>query len=281
MLAKDYNPARVVNWSTTYVEPKMDGVRVIATVHDPNDDETVRFYSRNGRRLMMFEHLRDPVWALWQALKLEDRDYRNGVMLDGEMTGSDFGDISGAIHTKDYTAETAMFHCFAAIPLGSFERGCDIISQNVRYAILRECMPRSNQVRLVPHLKVSDDKVVRQAYEGFRRNGLEGAMVKDYSYPWMAKRTYAWMKMKGEVTLDIKIAGFKEGKGKYAGTLGALLCEHNGVRVSVSGMSDALRHEIWNNKKRFLNMFVEVEGHEETKHGSIRHPRFKRLRGDK
>jgi ATP-dependent DNA ligase len=285
MLAKDYNPARVASWQTTFIEPKMDGVRVITHVDDRNDDEAVRIYSRNGRRLYMFEHLRAPLLAAWRALKKEDLEYKNGIMLDGEMTGTDFGDISGAIHTKDFTAKTAIFHMFQVIPLNSFLEGLDTRPQGFRYAVMKHALlpivREHDGLNIVPRLPATSDINVQKVYQGFRRNGLEGAMVKDYGTPWIAKRTYAWMKMKGEVTIDIRIVGFKPGRGKYAGTLGALICEHNGVRVSVSGMTDALRNEMWNNQSKYKGMYVEVMGHEETKHGSIRHPRFKRLRSDK
>jgi ATP-dependent DNA ligase len=54
MLAKTYAPERVDNWKEVWVEPKLDGVRVIVVVPTVG---AVRYYSRNGRQLGMFTHL--------------------------------------------------------------------------------------------------------------------------------------------------------------------------------------------------------------------------------
>ena len=78
------------------------------------------------------------------------------------------------------------------------------------------------------------------------------------------------------------ITGFQEGTGKYKGTLGALICDYNGVTVDVgSGFSDKIRKNFWAHRKDLLNITVEIQGQEKTEDGSIRFPVFIQLRSDK
>jgi DNA ligase-1 len=89
------------------------------------------------------------------------------------------------------------------------------------------------------------------------------------------------MKIKDELSVDVRVTGMKEGSGKYAGMCGALLVDHRGKMVRVSGMDDEQREEFWNHPRRIIGRMVEVEYQNETAHGSLRHPRFKCLRPDK
>jgi ATP-dependent DNA ligase len=42
---------------------------------------------------------------------------------------------------------------------------------------------------------------------------------------WEDKRSKSQIKFKGELECDLKIVGVEEGTGKYAGMLGAIICE--------------------------------------------------------
>ena len=86
--------------------------------------------------------------------------------------------------------------------------------------------------------------------------------------------------------IDLKVVGFQEGTNKYAGTLGALVCEYKYSTVDVgSGFSDALRDEIWANKDAWLGKIITVKYFEETYNSatglpSLRFPVFIRVRED-
>lgn len=280
MRAKTYSPDRVENWDLIYVDPKLDGVRVVAILKP----ETVRFYSRNGRELKMFGHLSEPLRRLGSEMFKKDRAMKEGVVFDGEMVADTFGDIAGAIHTKGVTVEGARFFLFAAMPLVSFLKGIDGRSQLSRIQMLEEALSMAEEI---DGLSVTSPKRVRSheevmlAHSRFRKKGFEGSMVKDLSEPWEAKRSHRWMKIKEELSVDVRVTGIKEGKGKYVGMCGALYVDHRGKRVKVSGMNDAQRELFWNRPKSIVGKLIEVVYQEETVHGSLRHPRFKRVRDDK
>lgn len=88
------------------------------------------------------------------------------------------------------------------------------------------------------------------------------------------------VKVKPTVELDLLVVGMEEGKGKYANTLGALICEDAaGKRVSVSGMSDEYRDAWWLDGE-IIGEIVTVECLGRTGRGSLREPRFKAVRRD-
>jgi ATP-dependent DNA ligase len=77
--------------------------------------------------------------------------------------------------------------------------------------------------------------------------GYEGIILKDGSGVWEDKRAKHQIKFKGELECDLKIVGIQEGTGKYAGMLGAILCESSDgvIKVSVgSGFTDEHRKNL-------------------------------------
>ena len=74
--------------------------------------------------------------------------------------------------------------------------------------------------------------------------GEEGIILKDLSGIWQNRRSKTQIKFKGELECDLKIVGVEEGTGKYAGMLGAIICESADgvVKVRVgSGFNDEQR----------------------------------------
>ena len=92
-----------------------------------------------------------------------------------------------------------------------------------------------------------------------------------------------WCKWKPVKTCDLVVLDFKEGKGKYLGTLGALVLGlHDGTEIcNCSGMDDETRDEISENEEKYLGTVVEVEYQRRDSGGGLRHPRFKCFRPDK
>lgn len=282
MLAHKYDPARL-NWRNVSAERKLDGVRIIITV---DRVLTPRYYSRNGRQLFVFSHLDGVMIEARKQLAKHNDAYLTGAMFDGEMTRKKFSQIAGTIHRKDFTDEKARFHCFHVMPLQRFKQGLDSQAQSMRKEeIARLChckeIKRSRLFNQIEPIPVLNDEEAVELYKQARRDKVEGVIIKDLAKPWIAKRDHAWMKMKEELSADVAIIGFNKGKGKYKNTLGSLVVDHNGVIVTVAGMSDKWRDDFWKNQTHYFERMIEVSYQEETENGSLRHPRFKRLRPDR
>jgi DNA ligase-1 len=277
MLARAYEAKRVTDWSSLVVEPKLDGVRVVAKV---SASGRVQFFSRTGRVLTMFDSLIAPTYESVTPLAVK----HGHLMVDGEMRSDSgrFEDISGDIHRKDHLVQNARFHVFFAMPWERFRFGADDLTQFNRMELLENRWHQTHDaVRLLKYTFVTAHPMIEAAYESYREEGHEGIMIKQVHTPYGGRRSHDWMKMKGEETVDVRVFGLERGQGKYRTMLGALIVVYNGRKVKVSGMTDAQRTEWWKHPKRIIGKMIEVRFQHVTEQGSLRHPRFVRLRPDK
>jgi DNA ligase-1 len=145
-----------------------------------------------------------------------------------------------------------------------------------------------SDVKRVPGfiLKNPTHAQLMEACEDYLDMGFEGAMVKDLDSPYVFKRGKNLLKVKKFFDADLKVVDFYEGKGKHKGRLGGIIVEGkiDGKSYSSkvgSGFDDAIRDEIWMNRKKWMNAVVQVQYQDATKDGSLRFPVFIMRRKDK
>ena len=104
------------------------------------------------------------------------------------------------------------------------------------------------KIHLVDSWEVQNYEEAKTLFEGLLAQGQEGIILKDKRGVWEDKRAKHQIKFKGELECDLKIVGVEEGTGKYAGMLGAVLCESSDGVVQVrvgSGFNDEQRKTLW------------------------------------
>lgn len=116
-----------------------------------------------------------------------------------------------------------------------------------------------------------------------RLAGHEGIMVKRTNHKWEpSRRPDSWMKLKPNDEVDGRIVGFVPGKGKFAGLIGSLICEaEDGSRFTISGMTDAERHDFTEAGEGILGVWVVATYMERDTQGGYRHPQFYRIHEEK
>jgi DNA ligase 1 len=313
MLAHPYSEHKHKLKFPLYVEPKLDGVRVLTFVTALGSE--VKFYSRSGKEFSTFEHLKAPIREMvkqWITTNATDMQWLmntagGGLVIEAEVVSGSFNKTVSEVRKKDEQATDAKLYMFDLLPLATFlkqdKKGCEVAGKWVdRHARLVRLARRANPfgplVMLDPR-EVNSEEEIHALYEQFRAEGLEGVIVKDPLSLYHRRRNHAWTKMKAEESEDVYIYTAIEGTGKYEGMLGAIVVDYKGVRVNVgSGFSDEQRKEFWEAFLRdreastndvggiggigeLIGRLVEVEYHEVTPDGSLRHPRFKRFRDDK
>jgi DNA ligase-1 len=127
-------------------------------------------------------------------------------------------------------------------------------------------------------------EINKQAVAG----GYEGIMIKDIDASYQCKRSHAWLKMKPFIEVTLKVVDIEEGTGRNAGRVGALICHgiDDGKEIEVnvgSGLTDAMRDDIWQCYSSLIGDLVEVRADAITKNQdsetySLRFPRFKEFR---
>lgn len=197
--------------------------------------------------------------------------------------------INGAFRNGD-PAPDLCFVCFDAVPLDDFERGqCDVPYQSrlnhlegilFRYSTKHTRPPHSFSPR---RLVATEDLV-----EAARRHGefaLDGYIAKGRGGIWQAGagKGGEQIKIKDHLSLDLRCVGLVEGKGKFAGVIGAVQVEYKGQVLEVGGgkLTDFERAVIWHEPYLLVGKIVEIHALAGSEHGKLREPRFIRVRSDK
>jgi len=257
MLAKIFEENRFKGrcWGS----PKIDGVRAIYKFGE--------FYSRNGHKYQGLDHLKEQLAEI-------------RTPLDGELVvrNKTFQQASGLIRSDNPTPDAE----FRIYELPSIKDPFP-----VRITMMDDLNHQFTHVHPVFHTPLYSIEEIYSFYRTCREQNFEGAMIKSWDYQYKGTRSYDWMKMKQIETLDLKIVGVFEGKGKYAGQLGGIIVDYLGKPVRVgSGFSDSQRSTfwgdpLWSNAKELIGRTAEVCYMEATDTGSLRHPRFITFRDDK
>ena len=285
-LAQDSNNHHSKLFGEKIVEVKLDGVRVISVVY-PNG--TVNQFSRNGKELLNFDNIK-------KQLSKFAHKFEYPVVLDGEVMSSSFQDLMKQVYRKtDVCTNDAVLYLFDIVPLSDFENGYSKIPQKDRSDILAKWYSVSeidnvnvvNQELIDLNTSEGSEKL-KQINKAAIDGGYEGIMIKDPNAPYECKRTSSWLKLKPILTFDLTITDLQEGRDKYSGMVGALVCsgEEDGKTINVdvgSGLTDEQRISFWENKRHLIGRIVEIKCDTITQNQngtySLRFPVFMRLRG--
>jgi len=265
------------------VEPKLDGVRTIAIKRDG----VVTLFSRNGLPFENFVELQNALTAM-----------PDNTVLDGEVVGSQ-GFAALMTRTKaergKHTDVLISYTVFDCLPLADWDKQSCAVPYMLRRDVAQQVVRnlRSPIVHAIESRHVANAGMVEKAYADYLDQGYEGVMLKDPKHLYSFKRNKTWRKLKPFDTADLTVTGVIEGKGKYAGMMGALQCKgtHAGKEIEAecgSGVSDAQRAEIWADflAGKVVGRIAEIRFQEITKAQdsdtySLRFTSFVRWRDDK
>lgn len=110
--------------------------------------------------------------------------------------------------------------------------------------------------------------------ESITQRGGEGLVIRDKNAPYQHKRSKNDFKLKHYKDAECEVIAHTEGKGKYSGMLGALVCEYNGKSFKIgSGLSDAQRRH-----PPQIGEMITFKYHSLTPNGIPRFPTFYRIK---
>lgn len=287
MLASSFSAKNLADAVAT--QPKIDGLRSLAMMTAGG----ALFLTREGNPIPAVEHLCAPVSKAYEAWLTSDRLKHGDWFLDGELSAGNFYRSSSALRKGYQAAHGAVFHVFDIIPVSAVTAGVPYSApfehRQADLAQFLDLLDDDTPIIQLPYtvLRRGDhadfEDTVMMHYAEHRGAGYEGSIVKDLGSRYLPTRDSSWMKLKAEESEDLPVIDAFEGTGKYAGALGGLVFDRAGVAVRVgSGFSDAARRHIWGqwvtDPNLVLGRIWEVEYHEVTPDGSLRHPRIGKLR---
>jgi DNA ligase-1 len=276
MLAKKYPESHHEQYY--YIQEKLDGNRCIA-YFDVNEDKW-KFQSRSGKPLKVDFDMS------WVPDDAEKPVFDGEIMTLGHAGSRDFNRTSGAINGK-YTNKSDLHYYIYDIVAEklTYEQRKEILDEFAMSGTGAQCsiLPVLDKVWVYPNTDYNWK--LDEWLDTITAKGGEGIMLRDPDAYYQHKRTDALLKYKKLQSMDLRITGWNEGKGKYEGAIGSFICENDEgtIKVNVAGISDAVR---WSDPDWWIGKIIEVAyfDYSVSKTNdkiSLRFPRMKKLRDDK
>ena len=266
------------------LEPKLDGVRVVA-ICDVDRDEVV-LMSRNGKELANFPHINQQFEDMLDQLS-------ESMVFDGEIMSENFQVLMREIHRKDGAkTEDAVLNLFDCLTLKEFKTGGSAKPITERKTMLESFQLGANMQRV--EYVACDLTEDRDRFLDYNKlcvdRGYEGIMVKPIAGAYECRRSTLWLKVKPFIEVSLTVVATEEGTGRNAGKLGALIVEGTDmgkfIRTNVgSGLTDSDRESYWRDRDKLIGQVIEVradaitQNQDVTDEYSLRFPRFLRFRG--
>ena len=274
-------PLDKIDWSDgLYSQEKADGMFV--NIDKVDDDSPLMITTRRGHRLLIV--VREPLSVGYQyhgeALVVNsmglvhDRKTGNGI-LNRLLKGNEEALAEG---------EYVTFKVWDMVQLNAPLSAMPYI---VRYDQLVTATKQCADISVISTFQVFNKTDAESHCRDIIEAGGEGTVLKMKHGFWKNGTSREQVKLKAERDCELLVVGMKEGQGKYAGTLGAMLCESSEgiLKVSVSGFTDEERDAFWENKLSSEPMIITVRFNEtiidKQKNWSLFLPRYVEVRHDK
>ena len=259
---------------------KVDGVYCVALMEE---GKGVTIYSRTGKEYTSLEHLKQPLKNLMYATQTQ------AIIFEVADTGLKFDEISGMVRNTKVQATKLWAFVHDALTseeffLGvgrTFKERFEVLGQ-YHSQILRE----SPQVLVLAEFIMSDLEEAKAKAASTIKDGGEGIVLRDPDARYQPnKRNSTMVKIKRGLSYDLEVLSLEEGKGKYKGMVGKLVCKwKDGKVIKVgSGLTDEERRRWWSNffYDEIVGKIVQIDAMSESSKGSLRQPIYKGIRFDK
>lgn len=206
MLAKTYDGYS----GACFVQPKLDGMRCIATAEG--------LFSREGQPIASSPHIFEalaPVFA-------EDPD----IILDGEIYNhdlkDDFQELMSIARKKKPTpaqlrrsAEALEYHVYDVVSVaGDIEARLNYLKE----VVARSSLKQEGPIKFVPTAKCQNGIEIDAMNEQFLEAGYEGQMVRLSGYEYQrGRRSRSLLKRKEFETAEFPLLRLEEGRGNWSG----------------------------------------------------------------
>lgn len=287
MRCSGFNKGAIQKWFNNgdgvIAQEKMDGMFVVI---NPNEH-----YIRTRAGKYFNPDLFSQVWEDLKGAAGGGKVFHGEILTCDENGNINPREISNGILNSTLKKETYpgdyMIFLWDCVSENSEYGIVDLTPYQKRFKAVLEYTKDCSACFAVKSIEATEMEGIQHFYKEIVKNGGEGLVIKNLQAPWENKTSKFQLKMKQEVDVDLKIVGFHEGKGKYTGLVGSVICESSDglLQVDCSGMTDAMRDFISKNQAQLVGTIICVKANSimenEAKKHSLFLPRFVELREDK
>jgi len=239
-----------------YVQPKLDGVRMLV---GKRDGKFVAI-SRTGKPVKM------PHVEAELAPRLKEGEFLDGENYTPNLT---FEQITGMCRTQDGHSglEEIKFHIFDYFHIDRLDEPFEQRIVNIgRFGYLKHSV-------IVPTEILKSKKLVQAKHDDYAAQGYEGIMIRDFQGTYsLANRSSHLLKFKAFQTEEYEIVGAEEGRGRDAGTV-IWICSSKGGKFSVRPKGTVEDRTKWfRDKHKYMGKYLTVQFQNLTNGGIPRFP---------
>ena len=190
-----------------YSQAKLDGSRCITIVKDG--------------KASMFSRTRKPITTLPHIVaEIEERFKDIDIILDGELYNhklkDNFNRIMKLIKRNEVheDAKEIQYHIYDSVSNDVYFERISVVNDNII-----DC----EYLKKVPFKMVYSDDEIKDTFDYHISEGYEGSILRNISMPYEHKRSVSLLKVKVMTDAEFTVIGVEEGKGKLAGTAGAII----------------------------------------------------------
>lgn len=264
MLAKPYDKYKDSLVLPVYVQPKLDGVRCLAT---PD-----KLQSRTGKPIVSCPHILEDLERVFT------QEVFPVLRLDGELYcdrySNDFEQIVSIVRKQKPTT-----------------RGLQIARKHMEYWVYdmpgekpfserwKELIwviaswPPGISIKTVPTMECNTHAEIDQYYRQFLKQGYEGQIIRQNG-PYQQKRSSLLLKRKEFLDEEFVIMGFEEGIGNRSGMVGRVVLSHDIGKTfgaNIRGTHKYLTY-LWQHKGQQIGKMATVRYFERTAQNVPRFP---------
>ena len=255
------------------VQPKLDGIRCIATIKDGK----CLLHTRSGNIINSVPHINE------ELEKHYHKQYSEDIVFDGELTlerGS-FDQISSIVRKKVPKLDGSHFFIRYSI----FDIASSKEKTHDRFLTLINIYYEDRKyVRMLSPSVALNEGHVYTFLSDYEEQGFEGVMVRDRESLYENKRSFGLLKLKRFYDEEYLVLDVIEGKGKLKGKAGSFVCSVSGgmngelFKVKMACEESKLKDYLTDFEKKYKYKMLTVKFQEKTKRGVPRFPiglRFK------
>jgi len=257
-----------------YVQPKLDGIRCIATKFDG----VVNLWFRSGKRILTLPLINEQLTPLMN----------NGEIFDGELYihGEEFNEFTGAIRAnktmKEQITDRIQYWIYDS-PIIHIHKEAVPFSTRFGQLVMRFSDKELFNIKLTETRFVDSEQEALEYYEKYVGQGYEGMMFRNANMPYEQKRSYSLLKYKVFDDAEFKIVDYVEGKGTLVGHVGAFVLineDGNLFNAKMKGKTAYLK-ELFENPEQFKGENLTVKYFGRSKDNIPRFPVGLSVRFDK